>query len=66
MWYHGSIDGNSPREIGHATSPDGLTWTKHPGNPILQAGPGSWDGTDTWFPRVIKDGNRSWFLLSFD
>ncbi len=38
MWYEG--DGG----FGYATSPDGITWTKDPANPILVPGPaGSWD-----------------------
>ena len=48
MWYDGRKDipvgapapgvatsPTSTRGVGHATSPDGLTWTKHPGNPVL-------------------------------
>jgi len=30
--------------FGYATSPDGITWEKHPNNPILELGaPGEWD-----------------------
>ena len=42
MWYCGE-DGDAPR-IGTATSPDGITWTKYAGNPVLAGGaPGSWE-----------------------
>jgi predicted GH43/DUF377 family glycosyl hydrolase len=42
MWYSGS-DGSNLR-IGYATSSDGITWTKHAGNPVLDLGaPGEWD-----------------------
>jgi len=47
MWYSGDRYINqtfSIHQIGYATSPDGITWTRAPGNPIL--GPsarGSWD-----------------------
>jgi Tol biopolymer transport system component/predicted GH43/DUF377 family glycosyl hydrolase len=41
MWYEGS-DGNK-RQLGYATSPDGISWTKYEGNPVLQAGPQGYD-----------------------
>ena len=34
MWYSGG-EQYEPNAIGYATSPDGLHWTKHPGNPIF-------------------------------
>jgi len=40
MWYSTSEE----TKIGHATSPDGIGWTKDPDNPVLEGGPyGSWD-----------------------
>ena len=46
MWYTGG-DGIGNERIGHATSPDGINWTKDPNNPVLDLGPpGSWD--DSW------------------
>jgi predicted GH43/DUF377 family glycosyl hydrolase len=42
MWYAGT-DGDHDR-VGYATSPDGITWTKNPANPVINLGPsGSWD-----------------------
>jgi predicted GH43/DUF377 family glycosyl hydrolase len=41
MWYEGS-DGNV-RQLGYATSHNGINWTKFPGNPVLHAGPESYD-----------------------
>lgn len=41
MWYEGS-DG-SVRQLGYATSHNGIHWTKYPGNPVLQAGPERYD-----------------------
>src|SRR6516164_5936785 len=43
MWYHGGagwIRGvfRPAESIGLATSPDGITWTKYAGNPILSSG----------------------------
>ena len=44
--------------IGHATSKDGLHWTKDPANPVLPKGKkGEWDATGVWDPYVIyEDG----------
>lgn len=54
MWY--SARGNASRSIGHAVSPDGITWTKYVANPIFVTGvSGTWDeNLDGCF--VIKDG----------
>jgi len=46
-----------PWKIGLATSSDGITWTKHPSNPVLDF-PGSIGG-----PSFYKDGSR-YFLLA--
>jgi predicted GH43/DUF377 family glycosyl hydrolase/regulation of enolase protein 1 (concanavalin A-like superfamily) len=43
MWYEGF--NGSLRQLGYATSPDGIHWTKYAGNPVLQAGP---EGYDQW------------------
>jgi hypothetical protein len=43
MWYTGGMDNDTAR-IGHATSPDGVTWKKDTNNPVLDVGPGGdWD-----------------------
>jgi predicted GH43/DUF377 family glycosyl hydrolase len=63
MWYHGS-DGTTLR-IGHATSQDGINWTKFSDNPVLDVGSlGSWEDTHVTFPYVIKDGDeyRMWYI----
>ena len=55
MWYSAK-DGSNYR-IGFATSPDGVTWTKHPGNPVLDLGPsGTWDDEFTFTPNTLFDG----------
>jgi predicted GH43/DUF377 family glycosyl hydrolase len=42
MWYNGNDGGGESLCL--ATSPDGRYWTKHPDNPVLDAGEtGSWD-----------------------
>jgi uncharacterized repeat protein (TIGR01451 family) len=54
MWYTG-FDTNGDGHIATATSPDGVTWTKYEGNPVLEVGFfGSWDDDDVGKPGVIK------------
>jgi len=62
MWYNG-YDGITFR-IGYATSSNGLSWEKHPDNPILDLGEsGDWDDSEVGHPRVIFDGTayQMWF-----
>ncbi len=60
MWYLGSgpMDNKIAWRIGHATSPDGLTWTKSSKEPVLDVGkPGAWDqGTFMSFDIIFRDG----------
>lgn len=45
--------------IGHATSPDGVTFTKDAANPVLHAGPpGSWYGTSIAHPDPVLVGTQ--------
>jgi len=54
MWYSGE-DGQSSR-IGHATSSDGITWTKHPSNPVIGLGTaGEWDDHEVFHGSVMFD-----------
>jgi len=55
MWYEGY--NGATRSIGYATSTDGINWTKYTGNPVLVAGPGSFDITGVGEPAVVKVGN---------
>lgn len=56
MWY-GGYDGTNFR-IGHATSPDGISWAKDILNPVLNNGsPGSWDDHFVYLPCVILVGS---------
>jgi predicted GH43/DUF377 family glycosyl hydrolase len=51
-------------KIGHATSKDGIHWTKDPNNPVLPQGEkGEWDATGVWDPYVIyEDGSfKMWY-----
>ncbi len=55
MWYSGYDGTNSAYiKIGHASSPDGIVWTKDPSNPVLT--PGNWDYPRVDFPEVVFDG----------
>jgi predicted GH43/DUF377 family glycosyl hydrolase len=63
MWFSGVYSGTEER-IGHATSPDGIAWTKNPSNPVLDVGPpGSWDEYWAVYPAVVKVGSeyKMWY-----
>jgi len=66
MWYAG-YDGSYIERIGHATSPDGVEWTKDSLNkPVMDVGdPGEWDDTEV-FPgpkSILFDGSiyKMWY-----
>jgi len=57
MWYAGSND--TCRQIGYATSLDGIKWTKHPANPVLKIGErGNFDGVVVSPGAVVFDGKQ--------
>lgn len=63
MWYAGN-DGNKIN-IGYATSPDGVIWTKYENNPVLAVGDfGEWDALWVTCPTVLRDstGYKMWYL----
>ena len=67
MWYSGLNEENNNRQIGYATSPDGINWSKHLQNPVLTVGePGSWDENWVWAPEVLFDGSiwKMWYTGS--
>ncbi len=58
MWYFGASK-NGVKQIGYATSSNGLSWTKYASNPVLTVGnPGDWDETEVGGPRVVFDGTN--------
>lgn len=62
MWYTGYKNG--VRQIGLATSLDGVTWTKYAGNPVLTIGDNlSWDAHSVLGPLVLFDGKsfKMWY-----
>ena len=66
MWYHGQM-GNK-RQTGYAISADGISWTKHESNPVLETGPtGSWDDQMVCHPVVIaSQGNYQMWYCGVD
>jgi hypothetical protein len=55
MWYSGGMS-ESNEGIGYATSPDGLVWTRDPGNPVMHMADGiTWRSVRTYTPMVIYD-----------
>ena len=56
-WFMGSGGSDGVANIGYATSPDGIVWTKRP-DPVLEPGtyPGSWEA-DLYDPAVVYDGS---------
>ncbi len=54
MWYAG-WDAAGVRRIGYATSPDGVNWTKHAANPVLEPGP-----EDAWDMQRVRPGTVLW------
>jgi len=65
MWYGAAAvpGGAGTWPTGYATSPDGVTWTKHP-DPVLPVGDaGSWDSLDALITAVVADGGgfRAWY-----
>ncbi len=66
MWYEGANWPNA--SIGFATSQDGLSWTKHAGNPVLTGIFGNWDYPRVEGPQVYFDGTtyHMWYTGAAD
>jgi len=66
MWYSGG-DQYEPDAIGYATSPDGLTWTKHAANPVFRADPTrEWEQHKVTACQVIRQGDwQVMFYIGF-
>jgi hypothetical protein len=65
MWYTGAdnalTSGNS--SIGYAWSIDGISWTRHSGNPVLPKSTSGWDNGHTSFGGVLRDKDtlKMWY-----
>lgn len=63
MWYSGG-DQYEPDAIGYATSPDGLTWTKHAANPVFRSDPTrEWEQHKVTACQVIRQGD--WHVMFY-
>jgi predicted GH43/DUF377 family glycosyl hydrolase len=59
MWY-GGHDGSN-QQVGYAESADGISWTKHAGNPVLSFGAdNAWDDFRVCQPAVINISGTYW------
>jgi predicted GH43/DUF377 family glycosyl hydrolase len=63
MWYSGG-EQNEPNSIGYATSPEGLTWTKHAANPIFTPDKrNDWEKDRVTACQVIRQGD--WYIMFY-
>ena len=63
MWYSGG-EQYEPDAIGFATSADGLSWTKHAGNPIFRADPAlAWERHKVTACQVVRQGG--WYVMFY-
>ncbi len=62
MYYHG-FSFTGVHQIGLATSPDALNWTKYGGNPVMTPGPAAWDGQSVRVPMVWKEGPTDYRMI---
>ena len=56
MLYAGE-DSTGVTDVGYATSPDGLNWTRYSANPVMDRGPLAWDQADLYCLDVHFDGS---------
>lgn len=61
MWYEHSQDGL--RQLGYATSADGMVWARHPDNPVLAVGPDGFDQDAVAHGTLINDSGiyKLWY-----
>jgi predicted GH43/DUF377 family glycosyl hydrolase len=63
MWYSGG-EQYEPNAIGHATSRDGLTWTRHGKGPIFQREPkNAWEKDRVTACQVLRHGG--WYVMFY-
>ena len=63
MWYSGGND-YEPDAIGYATSPDGVTWTRHAANPIFAADPDTpWEKKKVAACQIVRQGQ--WHVMFY-
>jgi len=63
MWYSGG-EQYEPNAIGYATSPDGMTWTKHESNPVFKPEPQTgWEKDRVTACQVVQQGD--WHVMFY-
>ncbi len=66
MWYDGQIY-QVARHVGYATSPDGFTWTRHPGNPVVaNEGAIDVDRVGDWYVMLTESGQGTRMYVAHD
>lgn len=60
MWFSQMFPANGKTALGYATSRDGFTWTKHPGNPVLAL-----EHVEIHRPSVMRHAGR-YYLFAVD
>lgn len=62
MWYTGFSSLDPAWGIGYATSTDGISWAKHPGNPVMEPGTAAWEAGGVANPVMLIDsGYKMWY-----
>lgn len=59
------VNASMQYRIGLATSSDGITWTKHPANPVFSPEPAnSWEDSAVYAPTIFHNGSefRMWYV----
>ena len=63
MWYSGG-EQYEPNAIGYATSKDGLTWTRHPDNPVFRPDPKhAWEKDRVTGCQVVR--HAGWHVMFY-
>jgi len=63
MFYAGAYN-NEPQQVGLATSPNAIAWTRHSASPVLSNGPpGSWYASEAGHPYAFVDDDGSTHLF---
>ena len=56
MWYGAKAKPSGAAKVGHATSADGLSWSRDKASPVITTGSG-WNSTGVHVPSVVVRGS---------
>ncbi|MEO0225768.1 MAG: T9SS type A sorting domain-containing protein [candidate division WOR-3 bacterium] len=64
MYYSARRDSSKPLQIGVATSPDGVNWTRYPDSILAPGPPGAWDDKTIYGPDVVYHNGqfKMWYV----